>query len=628
MEFENLCFVDTLDNTAPLGHRIGHQQDLFASFSEENVKRVKRQNAKKISVVIGNPPYNANQQNENDNNKNREYPKIDELIKASYIKASTAQKTKLYDMYARFFRWASDRLDINGDGIVAFITNHSFINSRTFDGFRKTISKEFNDIWIVDLGGDVRLNPKLSGTRHNVFGIQIGVAISFMVRKKGAKGCNIHYTRRPEYETREDKLAFLSSSGIDRLSFQALHLDKRNSLVDNEENDFGDFIAIADRQTMATSTRGQDRAIFKLFSLGVSTNRDAWLYDMDRGRLSSKARQLVETYSKLPPSTEDFPNTIKWSRNLKRCLKGGQREPFDASRIVRAIYRPFSHLWLYQSPLFVDEMGRMDRIFVPGGSNRAICFTDPTAQKPWLTCAVSSVPDLHFVGAAAGAVCLARYSIALDGSSTDNITDWALNKFREKYQKGNGRRAVGKDDIFHYVYALLHDPIYREKYTVNLKQEFPRIPLYADFWRWVEWGQKLMVLHVNYDQAKPFALARTDRSDEKARKAGVSPKVMLSSDREKGEIAIDSETALSGVPSNAWTYMLGNRSAIDWVLDQHKEKAPKDPTIREKFNTYRFADHREKVVDLLKRVTTVSVETMQIVEAMRAVPRIKGGASD
>ena len=184
-EFQNLCFVDTFDNVAALGIRAGHQHDLFASFTEENVKRVKRQNARKISVIIGNPPYNANQQNENDNNKNREYPKIDELIKATYVKASTAQKTKVYDMYARFFRWASDRLDINGDGIIAFITNRSFIDSRTFDGFRKTVGKEFNEIWLLDLGGDVRANPKLSGTKHNVFGIQTGVAISFLVRKRG-----------------------------------------------------------------------------------------------------------------------------------------------------------------------------------------------------------------------------------------------------------------------------------------------------------------------------------------------------------------------------------------------------------------------------------------------------------
>ena len=180
--------------------------DLFGSVSEENVARIKRQNGKRISVIIGNPPYNANQANENDNNKNREYPDIDKRIKQTYIFESTAQKTKLYDMYARFFRWASDRL--NENGVLAFVTNRSFIESRTFDGFRKTVAQEFSDIHVVDLGGDVRANPKLSGTKHNVFGIQTGVAISFMVKRvKGTKDktpARVYYLRRPEMETAEE----------------------------------------------------------------------------------------------------------------------------------------------------------------------------------------------------------------------------------------------------------------------------------------------------------------------------------------------------------------------------------------------------------------------------------------
>src|SRR5450759_322924 len=191
-EFPNLCFVDTLDNVGLHTAAKGTTADIFGSVSEENVARIKRQNSKRISVIIGNPPYNANQANEKDNNKNREYPAIDKRIKDTYIHASTAQKTKLYDMYARFFRWASDRLSENG--VLAFITNRSFIGSRTFDGFRKTVEQEFAEIYVVDLGGDVRANPKLSGTKHNVFGIQTGVAISFLVKREKRQGCRIFYT--------------------------------------------------------------------------------------------------------------------------------------------------------------------------------------------------------------------------------------------------------------------------------------------------------------------------------------------------------------------------------------------------------------------------------------------------
>ena len=182
-------------------------------------------------------------------------------------------------------------------------------------------------------------------------------------------------------------------------------------------------------------------------------------------------------------------------------------------------------------------------------------------------------------------------------------------------------RKIGKADIFHYCYAVLHHPLYREKYAQNLKREFPRIPFYPDFWCWADWGAELMQLHIGFDAVTPFALARHDEVDAKARAAGLAPKVLLKSDPTAGAILLDSETTLRGVPPEAWAYKLGNRSAIDWVLDQHKEKKPKDPTIRERFDTYRFAAHKEQVIALLARVTTVSVRTLEIVSQMAATER-------
>lgn len=235
-EFPSLCFVDTLDNVEGLGIRSGHQHELFGAMSAENVERIKRQNRRKISVVIGNPPYNANQQNENDNNKNRTYKRIDERIKTTYIKQSTAQKTKLYDMYARFFRWAADRM--HDDGVLAFVTNRSFVESRTFDGFRKAVADEFNEIYVVDLGGDVRANPKLSGTKHNVFGIQAGIAISFFVKRRKQKGCRIFYVRRPEMETAEDKLAWLGSHKACDLQYEHVTPDTKQNWLHLTHNDW------------------------------------------------------------------------------------------------------------------------------------------------------------------------------------------------------------------------------------------------------------------------------------------------------------------------------------------------------------------------------------------------------
>jgi predicted helicase len=230
---------------------------------------------------------------------------------------------------------------------------------------------------------------------------------------------------------------------------------------------------------------------------------------------------------------------------------------------------------------------------------------------------VIELADLHFGAAVDAYQQVPRYRY-LDGSRVDNITDWALDQFRAHYEKGKTpKRPITKDAIFHYVYGVLHDPTYREKYALNLKREFPRIPFYADFWRWADWGEKLMALHIGYETVEPWPLKRIDTPDEKAKAGGLAPKALLRADKEAGTIQLDTETQLSGVPREAWDYRLGNRSALEWILDQYKEKTPKDPTIRAKFNTYRFADHKEKVIDLLKRVTRVSVETMKIVEAMQ-----------
>jgi predicted helicase len=274
-EFPNLCFVDTLDNVAGLGIRAGHQPDLFGAMSEENIERVKRQNRRKISVIIGNPPYNANQQNENENNKNRTYQRIDERIKDTYIRRSTAQKTKLYDMYARFFRWASDRLP--DDGIIAFVTNSSFIDARTFDGFRRCVVEDFHEIYLIDLKG----NARTSGERRrreggNVFDdqIRVGVAVSFWVKKKKAAGCKIHYQAVRDYAKADEKRDFVSAERLSERKFTVVDPDKNANWINLTENDWDELIPVADKKTKSARARGQDRALFKLFSLGVVTNRD------------------------------------------------------------------------------------------------------------------------------------------------------------------------------------------------------------------------------------------------------------------------------------------------------------------------------------------------------------------
>ncbi|MEK6763699.1 MAG: type ISP restriction/modification enzyme [Nitrospirota bacterium] len=624
LEFPNLCFVDTLDNVGLHTAQHGSQGALFGGVSEENVARIKRQNGRKISVIVGNPPYNAWQENFNLKNPNRPYQHVDDRIRKTYQELGTAQnQIALYDMYVRFFRWASDRLAENG--VLAFISNRSFLDSLTFDGFRKALTTEFNEVWVVDLGGDVRENPKLSGTTHNVFGIQTGVAISFLVRRHRAQGCRIFYSRRPEMETAEEKLAFLDNAKLETTEREEIKPDSRHNWINQTHNDFDLLLPVIDKTTKAAKNKRSERALFKLFSAGVKTQRDEWVYDFSSKTLETKMKFFVEQYERERiTGTHQTKDLIKWDRELDKYLNRGIEKHFNKDAIVPSLYRPFCKQWFYFDRHFNGMVYQWASIMpTRQHTNRLILYTQPGSQKPFMVGSAETVCDLHFVGAAAGSECLPFYRYDDAGNRTDNITDWALDQFKKQYQPGRTKqnRPITKEAIFHYVYGVLHDPVYRETYAQNLKREFPRIPFYADFWQWADWGKELMELHIGYEQTAPAKLTRTDIPDEKSLKAGVAPKAMLKSDKDSGCIVLDSETTLSGIPREAWTYTLGNRSALEWILDQYKEKKPKDPTIREKFDSYRFADYKEKVIDLLARVTTVSIRTVSIVNSMKQAAR-------
>ncbi|MBC5796517.1 N-6 DNA methylase [Sphaerospermopsis sp. LEGE 00249] len=623
-EFENICFVDTLDNTL----FAGKQMDLFA-MTLENTERIKRQNDRTISVIIGNPPYNAKQENFNDNNANRSYQNIDKLIKESYVKYSKAQNNiVLYDMYTRFIRWASDRLGKNG--IIAFITNSSFIDGRTFDGFRKAISDDFNYIYVVDLHGDVRKNPKLSGTTHNVFGIQTGVSIMFFVKKQNSdfNKCQIFYIRRPEFDTASEKLKFLSQTKFNQIPFQHITPDKNFNWINQADNDFDDLLPLVDKDVKAGKA---EEAVFKLFSRGVATQRDEWVYDLSEEYLADKMRFFVEVYQNQfnKKENEALSQQIKWDDDLKSYFKRGIKKQFDKSSIKSSCYRPF-----YTEKLYLDKHfnGRtyqwFDILNETDTENKYIAFSALGNTKPFHCLGTNLIVDLHLTG---DSQCLPLYRYDKEGNRIDNITDWGLKQIQTHYQD----ETITKIDIFHYTYAVLHNPEYRKKYELNLKREFPRLPYYENFQKWVNWGKQLMEIHINYETVTPYKLSRVDiplkdtpsTTSTSLSTSSLTPstslrdrqktiKVKLKADKNKSVIILDDITTLTGVPEIAWEYMLGNRTALEWILDQYKEKKPKDPTIAEKFNTYRFADYKEQVIELLMRVCTVSVETMKIIKEM------------
>lgn len=615
-EFENICFVDTLDNVGFLRDH-DHQLDFFGLW-DENAERIGKQNTKKISVIIGNPPYNANQMNENENNKNREYPIIDKRIKETYIKYSTAQKTKLYDMYARFIRWASDRIAQNG--VIAFVSNNSFLEAGSFDGFRKVIYDEFSEIYIINLKGDGRT----SGERRrkeggNIFSnqIRVGVAIYFLVKKKGKPGCQIHYHEVGDYLTSLTKKNFLRESNIKDLQFTKIHPDSSQNWLNPIINKWDDLIPIATKETKL-GRKGKDKqVVFKLYSLGVVTNRDEWVHDFNKQKLTDKIQFFIEDYNKNVSSFFNHANraeignllgtNIKWTRSVKNDLVKGRKYSFDKTHIVETLYRPFTKCYLYFDRSLNEMQYQLPKIFER--DNLVIAISGTNSTKPFSVLATNIIFSLDLIEKTQ---CFPLYSYNNKGEQIENITDACLSRFQKQYKSSQ----ITKQNILNYVYAVLHHPTYRNKYERNLKKEFPRIPLYKDFWQWCEWGKYLMEMHINYEKVSLYPLERVNSDPEILRKPYV-PK--LRSRKENGIIEIDTITTLKGIPDEVWDYQLGTYSAIEWILERYKEKTPKDPTIREQFNTYKFIDYKEQVIDLICRVCTLSVETMKIMNQMASI---------
>ena len=348
-EFPGLVFVDTLDNTPSLQPPPDDITPfMFGSFSDENISRIRRQNERKISVVIGNPPYNAWQENYNSRNPNRPYQWVDSRIGATYRKQSNAQNTSsLSDMYVRFYRWVSDRL--RDDGIVAFVTNRNFIDKLAFDGFRKSVAAEFAEVWLVDLGGDVRANPKLSGTKHNAMGIQTGLTIAFMVRSGGKRGpATIRYARRPEDETADDKRAWLNDVQMDCIGFRTIRPDKNGVWLDQSDGDWATLLSVADPTAGPRDSAKITKAIFRLSSNGLTTQRDEWVWDWNELALSDKIESFIEAYEAVVqnPQTADRA-TIKWDRETDHYIRRGVRKTFAKEQLITAQFRPFIRKKLY-----------------------------------------------------------------------------------------------------------------------------------------------------------------------------------------------------------------------------------------------------------------------------------------
>ena len=418
------------------------------------------------------------------------------------------------------------------------------------------------------------------------------------------KNAEFYYFTLADDLPRKDKLRWFDTTKFKDIPFERIHPDEKGNWLNLTDNDFESLMLLVDKNS--------DNTIFRFSSLGVSTNRDEWVYDFSKENLSSKMQFFIKTYNELLANhDESWNETIKWSECLKAIFKRKEKIIFDENLLKESNYRPFIKQFFYAEKFLNDRLTQNHYDFFGAKLNKenfAISVMLGTA-KPFSILISAGVSDLNFLSSAAGGTTFfTHYVFDKEGNRHDNITNWALNQFKNRYAF-----ELTKIDIFHYVYAVLHNPSYREKYEQNLKREFPRVPFYDDFSQWVEWGKTLMALHLNYETVEPYPLKRVDSKTSKI------PKAKLKADKINGVIELDENTSLSGIPVEAWDYKLGNRSALEWILDQHKNKPKKDATIAEKFNHYHFADYKEAVIDLLMRVCTVSINTVTITKAMKKI---------
>ncbi len=593
-------------------------------FTPANTERVEKQKKSPMFVVIGNPPYNAGQVNENDNNKNRKYEAMDKLIAETYAKDSKATlRSQLYDPYVKAIRWALDR--IGDEGVVAFVTNNSFLEGLAFDGMRKHLAEDCDAIYVLDLGGNARKGLKVSDA--NVFGIRVGVSINLFIKKKqkSVESPRIFYYRTDDLWNREQKFDFLNErQHMGDVMWQPIQPDARNTwLTEGLHAEFDTFIPIGTKKAKAVKGAAAD-VIFKTYSNGVTTNRDAWVCNFNRNTLVENVNRMIETYNAeiarwmqridRDANLDDFVvsdgTKIKWSSTLKQKLQSGQIAAFTDTKIRQSLYRPFTRSNLYFDRMMNDRVLVFPSIFPTSeteSENRVIIVSDHGFRAGFNTLVTNLIPDSHILAARDRFQCFPFYTYDEDGTNRrENITDWALTEFRTHYRDDT----ITKWDIFHYTYALLHHPDYRQKYEANLKRDLPHIPFAEDFWGFVAAGARLADLHVNYESQPEYDKLKFVQTPDVPLNWRVE-KMKLSKD--KTSLIYNDFLTLSSIPPKTFDYQFGTRSALEWIIDQYRVKTDKRSGI---VNDPNRSDDPQYIVQLIGKVITVSLETIAIIKEL------------
>ncbi|NOJ98120.1 DEAD/DEAH box helicase [Corallococcus coralloides] len=634
--FEGICLTDTF--------QLYEKEDLVSDLLVDNSARRNRQKTLDIRVIVGNPPYSIGQDSENDNNKNITYPQLDKRIAETYVDKSNAKLAKgLYDSYVRAIRWASDR--VGKAGVVGFVTNANFIDANTYDGLRRCLTAEFSDLYIFHLRGNQRTAGELSkkeGGKVFGSGSRAPVAISLLLKdpKAGARG-RIHFRDIGDYLSREQKLEIVHNYGdVHGVSaengWRLITPDEHADWLNQRDATFQRFRPLGDKE-------GQEQPIFSLFSLGVVTNRDAWAYSFSKRSAGEQVRSLIDFYnselkrfdrahgrkekkereSVLP----DFINTdatkIAWTRSLKNEFAKGAALEFVPKSVTLSLYRPFTKQWLYFHRKLNEMVYQQPRLFPVGGAgNRVIGVSASESRSGYSVLMADVVPSLHATDMVGSQYFPLFIYDEETGKRTDAISGEAVEHFRSFYP---GEK-ISKEDIFYYVYGVLHSPDYRERYADNLGKELPRIPRVAkaaDFWAFSKAGRELGELHVGFEQVPEYSKALVElpsKASFRVEKMRFG-KGAAAKEKDKTVIQYNDSITVRGIPLEAYEYVVNGKSAIEWVMERQAITTDADSAIVKDANDYAKETMKDSryPLSLLLRVITVSLETMKLVKAL---PRI------
>lgn len=623
----------------------------------ENNAKAEHQLAQPIRVIVGNPPYSAWQGSENDNNQNLAYPTLDGRIRNTYAALSSAtNKNSLYDSYIRALRWASDR--VGERGIVAFVTNGSFIANNTADGLRKCLSLEYSHLYIFNLRGNARTQGE--ERRREAGGIfgegsRTPVVISILVKAPDHTApFELHYHDIGDYLSTEQKLEIIDNLGnIGAMGWQQIHPNEAGDWINQRDPSFAKFIALGDESGKSGTS------VFKEYSLGVKTNRDPWTYNMSREAAVLNMSRMIDVYEgersrykgvcsgKAKDQWPDVdqvvdcdPRRISWTHGLKEDIRRDRPHCFDQQSLIMSMYRPFSKQWLYFNRQLNERVYQVPKLFPsPSHKNIVISATGIGAAKTFSSLVTDNVPNLHLhdtgqcfplywyekLDEKAKAAQSEMFGAGSTGEQADEhgyirrdaITDWALAQFRGQYAD----QAISKEDIFFYVYGVLHSPEYKQRFASDLKKMLPRVPFTADFWAFSQAGRQLSHWHLGYESVEPYPL------DEQKKGLDLDPtsfyrvkKMAFGKTQGKPDktlIVYNGQLTLSNVPLEAYDYVVNGKSAIEWIMERYQLTTDKASGIENDPNAW-SSDPRY-IVDLLKRIVRVSLESVRIVNDLPAL---------